>query len=68
MQFRSTPSGADITVDGRYVGNTPSEIGLSTGAHVVVLSMSGFAQWKRELTVEADSVVNVTASLQKTQP
>jgi len=66
--FSSTPSGAEITVDGRYVGNTPSEIGLSVGTHVVVFSMTGFVQWKRELTVAADSVVNVTASLQKTQP
>ncbi len=66
--FSSTPPGAEVTVDGRYMGNTPSEIGLSAGTHVVVFSMPGFAQWKRELTVVADSVVNVTASLQKTQP
>jgi len=64
----STPSGAEITIDWRYVGNTPSEIGLSPGTHVVVISMPGFAEWKRELVVGADSVVNVTASLQKTQP
>jgi len=66
--FTSTPPGAEITVDARYVGNTPSEIGLSTGTHVVILSLPGFAQWKRDLTVVADSVVNVTANLQKTQP
>jgi hypothetical protein len=66
--FSSTPPGAEINVDWRYVGNTPSEIGLSTGTHVVVISMPGFAEWKRELTVGADSVVNVTANLQKTQP
>jgi hypothetical protein len=66
--FNSTPVGAEITVDWRYVGNTPSEIGLSPGTHVVVISMPGFAEWKRELTVGADSAVNVTASLQKTQP
>src|SRR5580700_4415063 len=35
--FNSTPAGAEITLDGRYVGNTPSTIGLSTGSHVVVL-------------------------------
>ncbi len=67
--FSSTPSGADITIDDwRYVGSTPSEISLSTGTHVVVISMPGFAEWKRELTVAPDSVVNVTATLQKTQP
>jgi diacylglycerol kinase family enzyme len=67
--FGSTPSGAEITVDGNYVGNTPSEIAVIPGTHVVVFSMGGFAEWKRELTVAAGSVVvNVTASLQKTQP
>ncbi len=65
--FSSTPSGAEITVDGRYVGSTPSEIGLSTGTHVVILSLSGFTAWKRDLTIEADSVVNVTANLEKSQ-
>ncbi len=66
--FSSTPPGAEISVDWRYVGNTPSEIGLSIGTHVVTVSMPGYAEWKRELTVAADSVVNVTATLEKTQP
>jgi PEGA domain len=66
--FSSTPSGADIAIDGKYVGNTPSEIGLSLGMHIIVITLSGFDQWKRELTVAADSVVNVTATLQKAQP
>ncbi len=67
--FSSTPSGAEIDLDGRFVGHTPSEIAVSAGTHVVVFSMPGFAQWKRELTVAAGSVaVNVTVSLQKTQP
>jgi hypothetical protein len=66
--FNSTPPGAEITIDWRFVGNTPSEIGLSPGTHVVVISMEGFAEWKRELTVATDSVVNVTANLQRTQP
>jgi hypothetical protein len=66
--FSSAPPGAEITVDWRYMGNTPSEIGLSIGTHVVVISMPGFAEWKRELTVTPDSAVNVTANLQKTQP
>jgi PEGA domain-containing protein len=66
--FSSTPAGADITVDGKYVGSTPSEIPLATGTHVVGISMPGFAEWKRELTVEAGAVLNVTANLQKVQP
>lgn len=66
--FASTPPGAEITLDNQYVGNTPSEIGLKVGTHVVVLDMPGFAQWRRELTVVGNSEVNVTATLLKTQP
>jgi PEGA domain len=64
-KFSSTPAGAEITVDGKYVGSTPSEIPLATGTHVVVFSMPAFAQWKRDLTVTAGSELTVSAALQK---
>jgi hypothetical protein len=63
--FSSTPTGADITLDGKYVGSTPSEIAITTGEHVVLFSMPGFTQWKRELTVLPGSVLTVSAILQK---
>jgi PEGA domain len=65
--FTSTPSGAEITVDGKYVGNTPSEVGLHTGTHVVVLSLAGFIEWKRDLEVTAKSQLTISATLQKVQ-
>jgi hypothetical protein len=63
--FVSTPSGAEITLDGKYVGSTPSTIGISPGTHAVVLSAPGFAQWQRELTVTIGSDLTVNATLQK---
>jgi hypothetical protein len=66
--FTSTPPGADITVDGKYMGSTPSEIPLSTGTHAVIFSMPSFTQWKRELTVMSGSELTVGAILQKEQP
>lgn len=63
--FASTPSGAEILLDGKYFGNTPSVIVVTAGTHNVVLSMPGFAEWKRELTVTAGSDVDVNAALQK---
>jgi len=65
--FSSTPQGAEVTLDGRYVGSTPSTLGLTTGSHVVVISMPGFTQWKRELTVASGSELTVNAVLQKVQ-
>jgi hypothetical protein len=66
--FSTTPAGADISLDGKYVGSTPSQITISTGAHTVVLTLPGFAPWKRDLTVLPASELNVSAVLQKQQP
>lgn len=66
--FSSTPPGAEITVDGKYLGSTPSEIPLSTGTHVVIFSTPGFNQWKRELTILPGAELTVGAILQKEQP
>jgi hypothetical protein len=63
--FSSTPSGAEITVDGKFVGSTPSEIEIGAGTHAVAFSMPGFSQWKRDLTVIAGSNLTVNAILQK---
>jgi PEGA domain len=64
-KFASTPAGADISIDDKYVGNTPSEIELTVGTHAVVFSMQGFTQWKRDLTVMSASELTVSAILQK---
>ncbi|MGA7216686.1 MAG: PEGA domain-containing protein [Candidatus Sulfotelmatobacter sp.] len=63
--FASTPAGAEITLDGKYVGSTPSEIGLGPGTHAIVLFVPGFALWKRDLTVLPGSELTVSAVLQK---
>jgi len=65
--FSSTPSGAEVTVDGRYVGSTPSMVNLHTGTHVVVVSLPSFVQWKRELSVSPGSELTVNAVLEKVQ-
>jgi uncharacterized protein YaiE (UPF0345 family) len=65
--FTSTPSGAEVTVDGQYVGSTPSVINLTVGNHAVQVSLPGFAEWKRELTVSSGSELTVNAVLEKVQ-
>lgn len=65
--FGSVPLGAEVTVDGQYVGGTPSVLPLSTGAHNVVLSMPGYVPWTRELTVLPGSELTVNAVMEKTE-
>jgi hypothetical protein len=52
----SAPSGADITVDGAFVGNTPSTINIASGVHQVVVKKDGFVEWSKSLTVTGGSI------------
>jgi hypothetical protein len=60
----SSPSGAEIFVDGVYVGSTPSSIGMKPGDHVILVKKSGFAGWTRSISVTSGKV-SVTAELQR---
>jgi hypothetical protein len=59
----SNPSGADIEVDGAYVGNSPSTISLSLGQHTIAVKKKGFKDWERKLQASTGSI-NVAANLE----
>jgi PEGA domain len=65
LQIESTPPGADIEVDGGFVGNTPSDIQVAEGDHTVVVKKSGFKNWERKLKSSAGSSVHLVAELEK---
>ena len=52
----SLPIGADIEVDGSFVGNTPSTIDLPAGEHTVTVSKNGFKPWERKMKSNGGSV------------
>lgn len=61
----STPAGADVMVDGAFVGNAPANLKLPPGRHSVAVTSSGFRPWSRDLTVLAASETNLNAVLEK---
>jgi hypothetical protein len=61
----SIPDGADIEVDGSFVGNTPSDIQVTDGAHTVTVKKTGFKDWERKLKVSGGSNVHLNAELEK---
>jgi hypothetical protein len=65
VEVKSTPDGADITVDEKYMGSTPSTLKLTAGDHKVKLEKSGFKTWERTLTVGAGATPTVNATLDK---
>jgi len=64
ISVSSTPANADITVDGSFVGNTPSNIEVAPGDHMLTVSKSGFQSWERKFKATGGSAVNMNAELQ----
>ena len=56
LVIESTPPGADIEVDGNFVGSTPSTLSLAPGSHEVIVKKKGFADWNRKLSVTSGTV------------
>jgi hypothetical protein len=65
VMINSTPDGADVTVDGTFVGSTPSTLRLSPGDHGVSVEKSGFKPWQRKVNLIAGSSPTISATLEK---
>lgn len=52
----STPPGADIDVDGNFVGNTPSTVDVAPGSHEITVKKQGFVDWTRKLSVTGGNI------------
>jgi len=64
LEITSTPAGADVELDGSFVGNTPSSVGVAEGEHTLKISKSGFKPWERKVRTSTGTV-KVEAELEK---
>jgi S1-C subfamily serine protease len=64
VRITSEPDGAEISVDGKFVGTTPSTLRLSAGPHDIELKAAGRQPWRRTLDVLKDSDVSLKATLE----
>jgi hypothetical protein len=53
--IESDPPGAEIYVDGKFAGQTPSTIKLPSGTHQIEVKSQGKQEWQRNLEVWKDS-------------
>lgn len=64
LSLTSLPSGADVTVAGTHWGRTPAEIDLPAGvAHLIVLTLPGYASWSRAVFADPGRKLVVSAQL-----
>jgi hypothetical protein len=65
VEFSSTPDGADIIIDGTFVGSTPSTLRVTPGHHGIEIRMAGYRSWTRTMVVDPGSHPSVRATLAK---
>lgn len=56
LSLSSTPSGADIDLDGNFVGSTPSSVAVTAGQHDIAVTKTGFAVWSKKITTSGGHV------------
>jgi hypothetical protein len=64
ISVESTPGGADIQIDGAFVGNTPSTLKVVSGLHEITVTKKGFAPWTRKMNV-TEGNIHLNAELDK---
>ncbi len=64
LRVTSSPSGAEVSVDGIYRGYTPLTVGsLGSGRHTLSLYLSGYQDYSRNVEITSGSETYVSASL-----
>ncbi len=65
VRVTSNPQGADVRVDGAFFGNAPATLKLSPVKHTIRVSLAGYKDWSREVSVPAGSELELTAFLKR---
>jgi rubrerythrin len=56
LAVSSTPTGADIELDGVFVGSTPSTLTVGSGKHTIRITKTGYISWERKIGISSGSV------------
>ncbi|HZP16313.1 MAG TPA: PEGA domain-containing protein [Terriglobales bacterium] len=64
VHITSDPDGAEIEIDGAFVGSTPATLQMASGSHHLTVKR-GLLAWQRDIQIQSGSAVVVNALLQK---
>jgi hypothetical protein len=65
VSVSSTPERAEILVNGKFMGSTPSTLQLEVGEHTLTVRKAGYVVWERTITLNAGGSVTVDAELEE---
>jgi hypothetical protein len=56
LSVDSNVANCDIEVDGAFAGNTPSQLPLSAGIHVITISQKGYVPWSKKVLITSSGL------------
>ena len=59
----SDPDGAEVYLDGKFIGNTPATLEIPAGEHALRLASPNRASWERTVEILKDSRVSLKAQI-----
>jgi len=65
LRISSEPEGADVALNGSFVGSTPAVLRLQPGSYKISVKMSDYADWERELKILPGAELTLHAKLAK---
>jgi len=68
LTISSDSDGAEVYLDGQFLGNTPATLKLPIGPHAIQLKSSGHTDWERSIEILKDSQLNLKAQLLAPKP
>ena len=66
LLVNSDPPGAEININGKFVGTTKSTLKLFVGEHAITIAKPGYKEWKRTIMLNPGSEITIDAVLEKT--
>jgi curli biogenesis system outer membrane secretion channel CsgG len=60
VKVLSSPSHADVEVDGIFYGNAAGEIELPAGLHGVRISLAGHEEWRKKVNIQTGTTIKAT--------
>jgi len=68
LNISSNPQGAQVTVNGRAVGNTPLNLSLQPGRYDIELRLGGYETFRTSVNVNAGQTTPLNVNLSSTAP
>jgi len=64
VDVTSDPVGAEVEIDGAYIGNSPRRSAVVPGEYEVKLRKNGYKDWKRKIAIKAGDTLEIHAEME----